>query len=377
MFKKRIPAVIIMVAILFTTVFSISIIASAATSYTPRLSAPSSSNEYYYSSKNIFYKYGYGMPNCTAYAYGRAYEILGEKPNLCIYGAEEWFDYNKDGGYYSYGSTPKLGAIACWYYNGGSGHVAVVEKIENGIITFSNSAYSGQNFYITTAKTTDPNAGGSSWWNFQGYIYIGDFESSETTESTEPTEPTTPVEYKKGIYKTDVNDSLNMRSGAGTSYSYVGSIPDGATLTVTDVKKSGSYNWGYTTYKGVKGWVALEFCKYVGEIPTTQPTTVPPTTVQPTTVQPTTVQPTTVQPTTVQPTTVEPTTQPTTAPQEIIVGDINADGLINVLDATEIQKYLSQLSNLSEEKIKRCDFNGDGIVSVIDSTEIQKYLANV
>ena len=346
MFKKRIPSVIITVAILFTTVFSMSIFASAATTYTPRLSAPSTSNEYYYSNKNIFYKYGYGMPNCTAYAYGRAYEILGKQPNLCIYNAEEWFDYNKDGKYYKYGSTPKLGAIACWYYDGGSGHVAVVEKIENGIITFSNSAYGGKTFYTSTAKTSDPNAGGSSWWNFQGYIYIGDFESSETTE------PTTPVEYKKGVYKTHVDDSLNMRSGAGTSYSYVASIPNGVKLTVTDVKKGGNYNWGYTTYKGTKGWVALEFCDYVGEIPTTQPTTVPPTTVK-------------------------PTTQPTTAPQEFIVGDINADGFVNVLDATEIQKYLSQLADLSEEELKRCDYNGDGFVSVIDSTEIQKYLAQI
>lgn len=354
--KKRIPSVIITVAVLFTTIFSMSIFASAATTYTPRLSAPSSSNQYYYSNKNIFYKFGYGMPNCTAYAYGRAYEILGKQPNLCIYGAEEWFDYNKEGKYYKYGSTPKLGAIACWYYDGGSGHVAVVEKIENGTITFSNSAYGGKTFYTTTAKTSDPNAGGSSWWNFQGYIYIGDFESSVATE------PTTTASYKKGIYKTNVEDSLNMRSGAGTSYKWLASIPDGVSLTVTDVKKADGYNWGYTTYKGVSGWIALDFCQYVGEIPTTQPTTAP-TTVAPTTVPSTTVQPT--------------TAQPTTETQKVIVGDINADGLVNVLDATEIQKYLSQLANLTEEELKRCDFNCDGIVSVIDSTEIQKYLAQI
>ncbi len=28
--------------------------------------------------------------------------------------------------------TPKVGAIACWSYNGGGGDIAVVEKVENG-----------------------------------------------------------------------------------------------------------------------------------------------------------------------------------------------------------------------------------------------------
>lgn len=344
--QKRIPSVIITVAILFTTVFSMSIFASAATSYTPRLSAPSTSNQYYYSNKNIFYKYGYGMPNCTAYAYGRAYEILGKEPNLCIYDADEWYDYNKDGGYYSYGKTPKLGAVACWYYDGGSGHVAVVEKIENGTITFSNSAYGGQTFYLSTAKTSDPNAGGSSWWNFQGYIYIGDFSSSDTTQ------PTTSSGYKTGIYKTNVDDYLNMRNGAGTSYSWVASIPDNVALTVTDVKSADGYNWGYTSYNGNKGWVALEFCNYVSEVPATQPTTV-------------------------QPTTVQPTTEPTTAPLGLGLGDVNADGYINIIDATEIQKHISQLVELSEDELRRCDFNFDGVVNVMDATSIQKYIAQI
>ena len=354
--KRRVPAVIVTVAVLFVSIFSMSIFASAATSYTPRLTAPASSNQYYYSNKNIFYKYGYGMPNCTAYAYGRAYEILGKEPKLCIYDADEWFDYNKDGGYYKYGKEPKLGAVACWYYDGGSGHVAVVEKIENGTITFSNSAYGGQNFYLSTAKTSDPNAGGYSWWHFQGYIYIGDFSSSETTE------PTTPTGYKTGIYKTNVDDSLNMRSGAGTGYSWVASIPNAVKLTVTEIKSANGYNWGYTSYNGTKGWVALEFCDYVSGLPSAEPSTTKPTE-----------QPTTVEPTTIQPTTVQPTTEPLGAQ----LGDINKDGNINIIDATEIQKHVAQLSTLNDEQIKLADFNGDGVVSVIDSTSIQKIIAQI
>lgn len=183
-FSKKVSAAVLTAVMLFVSVFSMSMIASAA-SFSPRLSAPSSSNKYYYSNLNVFYKYNYGMPNCTAYAYGRAYEILGSEPKLSWNNAEQWYGYNKANGYYKYGQTPKVGAIACWSYDNGGGHVAVVEKVENGQITFSNSAWSGKNFYLSYASTSDKNAGGNNWWNFQGYIYLGDFSgSTSTTQAT-------------------------------------------------------------------------------------------------------------------------------------------------------------------------------------------------
>lgn len=349
---KKSSAVILTVAILFTTVFSMSIFASAATTFSPRLSAPASTNKYYYSDLNVFYKYGWGMPNCTAYAYGRAYEILGSEPKLSWGNAEDWYGYNKTNGYYSYGSTPKLGAIACWSYNGGGGHVAVVEKIENGQITFSNSAYSGTNFYLSYASTSDSNAGGSSWWNFQGYIYLGDFSNGQA----ETTSATVPITYKTGTYKT--TDALNMRSGVGTSNSVLCTIPSGTQIKVTEVKSDTYYNWGYTTYNGKSGWVAMSYCEYV------QTTTAAPTT-----------QPTTVAPTTVAPTTVAPTTEPaTTKPSGLGIGDIDCDGVINIFDVTLLQKYLSDLTTLTDEQLSYCDFNFDGRISIMDATSMQTYL---
>ena len=121
-FSKKVSAAVLTAVMLFVSVFSMSMIASAA-SFSPRLSAPSSSNKYYYSNLNVFYKYGYGMPNCTAYAYGRAYEILGSEPKLSWNNAEQWYGYNKSNGYYKYGQTPKVGAIACWSYNGAASTV--------------------------------------------------------------------------------------------------------------------------------------------------------------------------------------------------------------------------------------------------------------
>lgn len=374
-FTKRIPAIFLVVVLLFTTVFTINVIA-ASNSYSPRLTAPSYDNSYYYSDKNLYYRYGYGMPNCTAYAYGRAYEILGKEPNLCPYSAEEWYGYNKRNGYYSYGSTPKIGSIACWSYNGGGGHVAVVEKIENGTITMSNSAWSGINFYISTASVNDPLVGGNSWWNFQGYIYLGDFGGSVTPE------PTKPVTYTKGVYKVDDSDGVNMRSGAGTSYSKVTYLSCGTSVQVTEVNKAEGYTWGKCTSNGKTGWIALDFCKYISELPAPEPTTAAPTTVAPTTAQPTTAAPTTVAPTTVAPTTAQPTTvAPTTKKpifsplgSELQYGDVNLDGKVDINDATIIARFCSDLAKFNMDQRQLADVNGDGKIDVLDVSIIQRNL---
>lgn len=379
-FSKKVSAAVLTAVMLFVSVFSMSMIASAA-SFSPRLSAPSSSNKYYYSNLNVFYKYGYGMPNCTAYAYGRAYEILGSEPKLSWNNAEQWYDYNKSNGYYKYGKDPKVGAIACWSYSYGGGHVAVVEKVENGVITLSNSAYSGDNFYISTASISDPKVGGNKGWNFQGYIYLGDFSgSTSTTQAT-----TKKVTYTTGTYKTNVDDYLKMRSGAGTSYSSITFVPNNVTLNVTKVSTAGGYTWGYTSYNGKTGWVALDFCTFVSSS-TVQPTTAKPT-VQPTTakatVQPTTAKATqpattvpaaTVQPTTVQATTAPVTTQPSNDNNDTphMIGDVNLDGHVDVIDATEISKYIVSISTLSDVQRELADYNHDGEINVVDATEIQK-----
>ncbi|MBQ2750573.1 MAG: SH3 domain-containing protein, partial [Clostridia bacterium] len=64
---------------------------------------------------------------------------------------------------------------------------------------------------------------------------------------------------KTGTYKITVDNGVNLRSGAGTSYSKVGAIPYNKTVTVTQVKDG----WGKTTYSGTTGWFSLEYAKLV------------------------------------------------------------------------------------------------------------------
>ena len=139
--------------------------------YTPRLTVPETDDPCYYSTENPFYAADYGMPNCTCYAWGRAYEINGETPDLSPYDACTWYGYNAENHIYDYGASPEEGAIACWAYaDGGPGHVAVVEQVNDDTVLLSNSAYSGADFYLDTVPADDPSQGRDGWI-FQGYIY--------------------------------------------------------------------------------------------------------------------------------------------------------------------------------------------------------------
>lgn len=171
-FRKMLAVLLVIVMIALMIPFGMFTV--GATSFSPRYSAPSSSDSYFYS-QNPFYKTGYGMPNCTCYAYGRAYELLGTEPSLSRGNAGYWWWYNKSNGIYPYGSTPKLGAIACWdKYDQNQGHVAVVEAIDGNSVTISESHYSGTYFDTRTINSNSSNYLTSM--RFLGYIYIGDFE---------------------------------------------------------------------------------------------------------------------------------------------------------------------------------------------------------
>lgn len=144
-----------------------------------RDTAPDLNSKYYYSDDNLFYKIKLSPPftsggkpiqgNCTWYTWGRAWELTGVKPDDAgfRYDAYTWWDANKTSGKYQYGSEPKIGAIAVWKSNlpnsGGCGHVAIVEKIENGKTYISESTWNGVTFRYREIYDTN---------YLYGYIYL-------------------------------------------------------------------------------------------------------------------------------------------------------------------------------------------------------------
>ncbi len=58
-----------------------------------------------------------------------------------------------------------------------------------------------------------------------------------------------------------------------------------------------------------------------------------------------------------------------------LLGDVDLDGDISVLDATSIQRHLARLVTLDDENLSCSDVSGDGTVSIADATLIQQYTA--
>ena len=131
------------------------------------------------------------------------------------------------------------------YYSGGKFYAYVYTlpsystNVSGGSVALSiasgNATVSGGKLYINQPGTVKVRA----TLTYQGKTYTSDFTYTRT------------VTFYAG-------SAFNMRSGQGTSYSSVGSIPKGVSLTVSELGYSDSkYVWGKVTYNGKTGWVAL------------------------------------------------------------------------------------------------------------------------
>lgn len=59
------------------------------------------------------------------------------------------------------------------------------------------------------------------------------------------------------------------------------------------------------------------------------------------------------------------------------LGDVNMDEIVNVNDATEIQRYIANIVTLNDEQRELADVDQDGDVTINDATKIQRIIANI
>ena len=60
----------------------------------------------------------------------------------------------------------------------------------------------------------------------------------------------------------------------------------------------------------------------------------------------------------------------------IILGDVDSDGEVTIIDATAIQRHLASIPTASYNE-KAADADGDGSVTILDATAIQRHLAQL
>ncbi len=74
-----------------------------------------------------------------------------------------------------------------------------------------------------------------------------------------PTSCSCSTSYAGTYICTTSSLDLTIRSGHGTSYSAIGSIPSGATVEVSKASGTGNSDWAHVTYNGVSGYASMQY----------------------------------------------------------------------------------------------------------------------
>lgn len=101
----------------------------------------------------------------------------------------------------------------------------------------------------------------TSYNGVSGYV-SSDYVTLTGTSASLPSMASAEPAVQYGILNTD-GSSLNLRSGPGTEFDKVASIPGSAVLTITGV----SGGWYLTSYAGVSGYVSGEFITLTDSMP--------------------------------------------------------------------------------------------------------------
>jgi uncharacterized protein YraI len=243
------------------------------------------------------------------------------------------------------------------------------------------------------------------------YLCSAGYGNSAVTPDTTTT--TTPAvqftEDGAGTY-TVTASLLNVRSGPGTGYSIVTTIPNGAVITVTAT----GGDWAAITYDSFEGYCSVEYLVPYEDISTSETTTTEAltTTVTEITTEVETTETTTsvsetetetteittettayeettetedeTTTTTVTDVTAESSETTTTAAKTNVIvnsayasvyGDVNCDGAVTVADAVLLHKYLVGAISFNVEQLANADCSLDSVLTTKDVTVIMQHLS--
>lgn len=147
--------------------------------------------------------------------------------------------------------SSQSGTVTCAVLNVRSG-----AGITYGIVGYY---YKGNSVTVTETKAV-----GSTTWGktAKGWVSM-DYVSQSSGATTTPEQGSTATSSTGKVIS---NDVLRIRSGAGTSYSIVGFLNPGATVSITETKTVGSTTWGKTA----KGWISMDYVQLSGSNNTTE-----------------------------------------------------------------------------------------------------------
>jgi len=165
--------------------FAILAMALIGVAKNPTAKAAGTANLYsagYTSGVNPYYPVAFSNVGCTWYAWGRTYEVLGKA--LPVWGnGGQWLENARNSGYAT-GTTPRANSIGVWAQDGGYGHVAYIEAVDDNSVYYTEGGWNGTPDYYGGCQychyTVRPRAylevGAYTWPGYPqyviGYIYL-------------------------------------------------------------------------------------------------------------------------------------------------------------------------------------------------------------
>ena len=154
------------------------------------------------------------------------------------------------------------GCAAATHIRMPSPHSISVLSTSNDGITFTDCNSDG---YCQVKVIT------KSWSEFATYIQgKGGITYAYARKGATPPPPDscTCSTAHAGQYRCTSASTLNIRSGHGTGYGVIGSIPSGATVTISKATGTGENDWGHVSYNGVSGYVNMRYMQRITPTPT-------------------------------------------------------------------------------------------------------------
>ena len=227
---------------------------------------------------NPRYQYADALANCVGYASGRFNEIINiaRETTGCTYTTLNCnavgFKERAEAAGLKTGSTPRRGAIMCWGKEGGAGHVAFVERVNNSISVYTSESGWGSSaiFWNSTRSNNNGRWGIGAGYYFRCFIYLpDDVQKAIDAEEPTPTPQPTPSDKFNIGDKVVINGPLYVSSTASSPAGHVSN-------KVTNItrKNPGSAHPYNTT--GDLGWMDESSIKKYEE-PTPAPAPAPST----------------------------------------------------------------------------------------------------
>ena len=151
----------------------------------------------------------------------------------------------KEVGFYTFNKTNMLryaqpgDVLRLGDYSSGAGsHSVILYSIGEDSITVVDSNWSDGTDRCKVTKHTI---------RYAAYNYVGVTRAKN-------------YEYPTGLYAVCTDGGLNQRSGIGSDYAVLQTVPDGANVRVIDTRD----NWGKYEYNGTVGWSNMDYMRFRG-----------------------------------------------------------------------------------------------------------------